>query len=36
MAAQVFADQLDSAEGRDGLESFFGRRPPGWVSDGEA
>lgn len=31
MAAQVFADQLDSAEGREGLESFFGRRPPDWT-----
>jgi isohexenylglutaconyl-CoA hydratase len=33
MAAQVFADQLDSAEGREGLESFFGKRPPDWTQD---
>jgi isohexenylglutaconyl-CoA hydratase len=35
MAAQVFADQLDSAEGREGLESFFGKRPPDWAARGE-
>lgn len=32
MAAQVFADQIDSAEGREGLESFFGKRRPDWAA----
>ncbi|WP_371059503.1 enoyl-CoA hydratase-related protein [Rhodosalinus sp. 5P4] len=34
MAADVFADQIESAEGREGLESFFGARSPGWTSPG--
>lgn len=31
MAADVFADQIESAEGREGLESFFGARSPRWT-----